>query len=204
LTRTPPHKYTDEQIQFLKDHVKGRSYEDLWKLFNQQFNLDLKFTQITGSLKRYKLTNGINARFSKGQTAHNKGKKFPGKTNKTSFKKGQTAPNYKPVGSERITAKGYTLVKVAEPSEWKHKHVVEWENVHGPIPQGHCLIFLDGNRKNLAIENLKLITKAQRARMNQNHLFTGYAEGTKAGVLLADLYAKMSQRKKELKSGGKR
>ena len=51
---------------------------------------------------------------------------------------------------------------------WRQVHILEWEKVHGPIPKGMCLTFLDGNRRNLALDNLMLISRRENRVMNMN------------------------------------
>lgn len=76
---------------------------------------------------------------------------------RTSHRGGKTR---RPVGYER-KSKGYTLVKIREEADvpqtrdnWRLKHVVEWERANGPLPEGHTILFADGNRDNFALENL--------------------------------------------------
>jgi hypothetical protein len=96
------------------------------------------------------------------------------KPNGGSFAKGQIPKNYKPIGHERICKKdGYILVKVADrnpwndnPSGWyRHKHVVLWEEKHGPVPDGSCLRFKDGNKRNVLPENLILVSRGEHLRL---------------------------------------
>lgn len=49
-------------------------------------------------------------------------------------------------------------------------HHIVWENVHGPLPAGAEIIFMDGDRDNVAIDNLRrqARTLASRARGTQN------------------------------------
>lgn len=47
-------------------------------------------------------------------------------------------------------------------------HKVLWEERHGPVPDGHRLVFIDGNQGNCTLENLELVTVAEamaRARV---------------------------------------
>jgi len=41
-----------------------------------------------------------------------------------------------------------------------------WEQLKGPIPPKHLVMFKDGNRSNCAIENLELLSMANNARRN--------------------------------------
>lgn len=50
-------------------------------------------------------------------------------------------------------------------------HRFIWEQVHGPIPPDHVVMFIDGNTLNCAIENLKLITLAENVIRNSLHQY---------------------------------
>lgn len=109
-------------------------------------------------------------RYKKGDPAWNKGK-YMRVSQATEFKKGQMPHNYKPVGSERITPDGYLERKVAEPKKWKAVHHILWEEVNGPIPPRHKVIFKDNNKKNICIDNLFLVTFEEAMRRNSIHRY---------------------------------
>lgn len=45
-----------------------------------------------------------------------------------------------------------------------------WEEVHGPIPDGHIVVFRAGaDRENIVIENLELITRGECMKRNTIH-----------------------------------
>jgi len=60
-------------------------------------------------------------------------------------------------GYER-KARGYIYVKVDE-CHWRLKHYLIWEAANGPVPEGFVLYFVDGDRYNLRLENIKPILK---------------------------------------------
>ena len=198
------HKFTEEQIKFIREIAPGRYAVEITEMVNNRFNLELKVSQIETCKRNHKIRSGIDSRFQKGMIPANKGKKgymSPEQYEKckaTMFKKGQVPQNHKPVGSERIDREGYVLVKVAEPNKWRPKHRVLWEKVNGPIPEKHRLIFADGNRQNIALDNLILVSYAQSFIMNQKNLFKNDKELTKAGVAVAKVMDKVNKRKKDL------
>ena len=49
-----------------------------------------------------------------------------------------------------------------------HRYV--WEKHHGPIPQGYYVKLADGNRRNVAIGNLRLITVEENSSKYNPHL----------------------------------
>lgn len=198
------HKFTEEQIKFIREIAPGRYAAEITEMVNNRFNLELKVSQIETCKRNHKIRSGIDSRFQKGMIPANKGKKGSmspeqyEKCKATMFKKGQVPQNHKPVGSERIDREGYVLIKVAEPNKWRPKHRVLWEKVNGPIPEKHRLIFADGNRQNITLDNLILVSYAQSFIMNQKNLFKNDQELTKAGVAVAKVLDKVNKRKKEM------
>lgn len=57
------------------------------------------------------------------------------------------------------------------PRDWKGIHILLWEEHFGPIPTGHCVCFKDNNKQNVVIDNLELITRAERMRRNSIHRY---------------------------------
>ena len=120
--------------------------------------------------------------------------------NKTSFKKGNKPKNWKPIGSERIDIDGYTLIKIADPREWALKHRIVWEQHHKKkIPRGSVIIFADGNKSNLSIENLICITREELKVLNKCKLISSIAELTKTGLNIAKIRIKLAELRKEKK-----
>lgn len=200
-----PHKYTEEEYQFLIDNVKGITLKELTQRFNKRFNTNISENAIANQKAKLGIRSGImGGQFPKGLVPWNKGKKGSmspeqyEKCKATMFKKGQVSQNHKPVGSERIDRDGYVHVKVAEPNKWRPKHRVLWEKVNGPIPKKYRLIFADGNRQNITLDNLILVSYAQSFIMNQKNLFKNDKELTKAGVTVAKVLDKVNKRKKEM------
>jgi len=192
---------TVEQDAFLRKEYRRLSRRDVTAALNKRFGLDLKISQIVSYTKNHKITSGRTGRFQPGNiplpSARPKG------PNKTSFKKGSRPTNYRPIGHERIDKKdGYILVKVAErnpwndnPSGWyRHKHVVLWEQHHGPVPEGMCVRFLDGDRLNVTLDNLVLVSRGVHARLTVMGFSDQHAEVKPALIGLARLDQAISER----------
>lgn len=106
----------------------------------------------------------------------NKGKKMPSHPNSahTQFKPGQRSgiaqKHYKPIGSERITVDGYRERKINDDlpfyKRWRLVQLIEWEAVNGPLPKGHALKCLDGNKLNCDPSNWEAIPRALLPRLN--------------------------------------
>jgi hypothetical protein len=192
------HKYTNEQIKFLKNNINGNSYKYIHKLFNRYFNMSLTEHQIIGTLKRNGLKNN-KPNFKTGHIPHNKGMKGFNIGNPTRFEKGHIPKNSKPIGTEKLDIYGYVMIKVAEPKTWKMKHTLLWEQKNGKIPPGHFIIFADRDKRNFSIENLLLVSRRELMIMNKYGLIYNNNEFTKTGKLIADIKLKIF----DLKQGGK-
>ena len=190
------HKWSEEQKKFLADNIKGIYSKELTKMFNKRFKTELKNSQITSAIKRLKLKSGLDCGFKKGQTPFNKGTKGLMKPNKTSFKKGQKAHNYRAIGTERLSKDGYIEIKFKDPNKWKGKHIIIWEKENGKVPKSHAIIFADGNNRNFNKENLILVSRKELLLMNKHGLIKNDGDLTKTGLLIAKLQTKISEKKK--------
>ncbi len=123
---------------------------------------------------------GAAFRFPKGHVPYNKGLRRPGwhagRMRETQFKKGQFSYNHDPdyyvIGALRVNTDGYIDMRVSfEPGAngWRALHRILWEDAHGPVPAKHILRFRDGDKLNVCLENLELITLAENARRNSIH-----------------------------------
>ncbi|MEG0475488.1 MAG: HNH endonuclease signature motif containing protein, partial [Carnobacterium sp.] len=186
------HKYTNEQKQFIYDHVKGITSIELTKLFNARFELDITPKKIKAFMGNHKLTNGVDASFKKGREPINKGKKgmFNVGGNKTSFKKGQQSVNTLPLGYEAVKSDGYVYIKTNMLGRdyrdmWTRRSKVVWESVNGILPTGYYLLHLDGNKTNDKINNLKAVSKAEMLIINKQKLIYDDPKLTASGVMIA-------------------
>lgn len=193
--------WTKEEKDYLNSIVKGRSYVEITHLMNQNLGRTFTVGQIKGAIKRYRLNTGRTGRFEKGHVPVNKGRKgycAPG-SEKGWYKEGHVPPNRREIGEERVDRDGYVYVKIQDGCKnknWKMKHVLAWEEVNGPVPSGHAILFLDGDKNNCDISNLKLVSRTQLVRLNQNNLIKSDPELTKTGIIIADLITKTNERSK--------
>lgn len=201
------HKYSPEEDKFILENVKGITLKELTKRFNKKFKVNVKEESIANRKRRIGAKSGIvGGRFEKGHVPANKGTKGMSKANKTSFKKGNIPANSRPIGSERISRDGYILVKVKDGclnNNWIPKHRLIYEQKYGKIPKGHKLIFADGNKQNLDIENLILLSNSEELIMNRRNLFKDHSETTKTGILIAKVIDKTNKVKRKGKKNGK-
>ena len=189
--------FTEKQEQFIRNNVKGKSSRELTAILNAHFGLNFDVSQLRAYKKNHALKSNLDLRFKKGNVPWSKGKKGTNGWVSTQFKKGNIPYNHLPVGSERVTVDGYIEVKVSEPNKWQLRQRLIWERHNGPIREGHCVVFGDSDRQNLDINNLILVSRQQLQILNNKNLIKKDANLTRTGVIIADLYLKISKRKSD-------
>ena len=206
-------KYTPEQRQFFIDFVPGHSHKEIAEEFNRRFNDDIPVRTVKSYISNNKLNTGRTGRYEKGHVPWSKGRELSperyARAAATMFKKGQSPPNKAKIGDESIDKYGYTWVKVSdfpyEPGNprknWKLKQRLIWEQAHGPIPEGMRIIFLDGDKTNLVLDNLAMVPQKVLSRLNQNHLIYDDPEVTKSGIAIAEVLTKIGELEREKNNG---
>lgn len=183
------HQWTDAQIKQLRKLYPDTPTQDLVAEFKQSVE------KIHSAAARYSIRKseeflasphcrrldgriGCKTRFKPGHVPANKGIKgwdAGGRSHETRFKKGQRGNKFVPIGSERLTPDGYLQRKVSAtgypPRDWQAVHVLLWVEHNGPIPEGSVVVFKDGDRKNIVIENLEMITRGELALRNTIHRY---------------------------------
>jgi hypothetical protein len=122
---------------------------------------------------------GLSTRFKPGHVPWTKGKKgymAGGRSAETRFRKGSRPHNTVPVGTETVDACGYLKRKVRDDAppgmsrkNWAFVHILLWEEHNGPVPAGHAVTFVNGDRTDIRIENLELIDRRDLMRRNTVH-----------------------------------
>lgn len=197
-------KYTPEIIEFIRNNVKQYTDKQIAVLINDKWALGINEESVTNAKSRYGIRTGFGrGQFVRGQQSWNKGKKLQtiGRMAETQFKKGGFSPNRLPVGTERINRDGYHEIKTQDGKQnknWELKHRLIWEKMNGPIPKKHRIVFLDGNKDNLDIGNLALMTYGQTAVMSKRNLFFKDPELTKLGSKIAEIELKTNERKRKI------
>ena len=194
--------FNDEMLTFVKENAKNIGNKDLTEKFNSHFGSNFTVEQIKRFKQRNKITSELTGYFEKGHIPFNKGLKGwnPEKCKETQFKKGHIPSNAKPIGSERIDKDGYTVVKVANKNRWQLKHRMIYEQHYGKIAPSTVVIFLDGDRQNFDISNLKAISRGELAIMCKNGMFDKNPEITNTQHNLATLMVSTNQAKRRVKN----
>lgn len=124
---------------------------------------------------------GIGTRFPKGHAPANKGLRRPGwgpgRMKATQFqhgvRQGVAVRLYKPIGTERLSKDGYRERKIHDglplQSRWRAVHLLLWEAANGPLPKGHAIAFLNGDKGDIRLDNLECITRRELMLRNTVH-----------------------------------
>jgi hypothetical protein len=196
------HCFSPSEVRFLEQKTPRRSYVEICNLFNEHFGLALPTNKIENKIKAMGLKTGRDTRFHHGNIGNPHGNADMIK--EWQFQRRNIAWNCLPLGTRKINNFGYVMVKTAKPDIWKKLHIVIWEAAHGPIPEGHVIIFADGNKSNFNIDNLLLVSRRELAIMNRKHLIFPNADATKAGLLMAKIILQTNDYKRWGKEGGRK
>ena len=125
------------------------------------------------------LGNGIKSHnagcFKPGLVSWNKGTRFiaGGRSAETHFKPGDKPHTWNPVWHERVSNEGYLQRKVTDTGvtgrDYRPVHHLVWQEAGREIPPGYALVFRDGDKRNFALDNLELVTRADLMRKNSCH-----------------------------------
>lgn len=164
-----------EECAWLRANA-GLSRAELLPAFQAAFPLgQASLAQIVAWRKREGVKTGRDGRFAKGHEPWTKGRKLPHNPNsaKTQFQKGQVSHTWRGAGHEAVDRHGYVWIIVDHPNPytgaatWRvHKHRWLWEEANGPVPEGHALKCLDGNKLNTDPSNWDAIPRAMLPRLN--------------------------------------
>lgn len=186
--RAPKTPWTTEQEVHLRARYPHEKTEQIaadldrpmYSVYNKAYALGLKKSaEYLASPDAQRLRRGDNVgaayRFPKGHVPANKGVKgvcYEG-CKPTQFKPGQKPHTWKPIGTERLSKEGYLQRKMADTGctrrDYVAVHHLIWKEAGRDIPQGHALSFKDGNKTNITLENLELVSRADLMRRNTYH-----------------------------------
>ena len=158
--------YTSEEKRFLKNFIPGHTYMETESEFKRKFGRELTRNQVKNFCQYYCIRTGINS----GRV-----------------KKGSIPLNYCPVGSEKVLKSGYILIKTGDPGIWELKHKYIWEQKYGKIPEGYVLLFADGNKQNVTLENLRIVSRKTQVVMAHEGLLSCGAEYIDIAIAIAEL-----------------
>lgn len=144
---------------------------------------------------------GKETQFKKGQEPWNKGIAFDsgGRSHETRFRPGSRPHTWHPVGYERITADGYRERKMTDTGNTRRDfvavHVLLWREHVGEVPEGHAVVFRNGDKTDIRIENLECISRAELMRRNSYH--NNYPKDVQLLIQLRGAVSRQINKRKE-------
>lgn len=153
--------FTDDMIQFIKNNIIQKKYEDLLKNFNEHFSVNITKSILKNKLQKLGLSNGRT-----------------------------------PVFTEHFDMRDGCFIKTEK--GWISKQRFLWEQYNGPLPDGYCIIFADGDRTNFTKDNLIKVNRKEHFHLNRRKLRFTNPEHTKTGLNIVKLFIKAEERQKEL------
>lgn len=174
-----PIAYSADEMAWLEEN-RAMAIGEYHRAFQEQFGRsDVSATNLHSLRKRKGWKTGRTGQFVKGIPAHNKGKKCaPGKggnhpnAQRTQFRKGNIPHNTRYLGHERVSRDGYIEISVEQPNphtgferRYVLKHRWLWEQANGPVPKGHALKCLDGNKLNTDPTNWEAVPRGILPRL---------------------------------------
>lgn len=167
--------FTPDQVTWLHQNA-GLSRPAVEAAFRAAFpGSAITAAQIISWRKNHKVRTGRTGRFEKGHEPWTKGKKIDSHPHSraTQFQRGQRSHNARPIGYESLNSDGYVLVCVDRQNPFtgarthmafKHKEL--WIAANGPIPEGHVLKCLDGDKTNCDPANWITVPQGLLPRLN--------------------------------------
>lgn len=163
-------RFSEEQLEWLKQNYPYQPIKETTNLFNAYFNDNKSEGGIVGVAKRLGLhvTKEIRAKAGSNNAPKNLG-----------------------IGSLRVQGGcKYLYIKVSNDigaENWKLLHHHVYEQHYGPIPENHVVIFLDNNKYNCSIDNLKAIPRHWIGVLNGHKLKSDNPEITKSALLWCEI-----------------
>ena len=173
---------TDEQHDFFVNACVGRTTKELSEAMYDKFGITLSTEQIRGYKTHHNIKSGIDTRFKEGEL---------GSYNEARLRD---------IGDSFVSRKdGYHYIKVGK-NKWVKKQRYLYEQAHGvKLPTRMRVIFLDGDKNNFDIDNLKAVDSRTILMAKNKNLFTSDKETTETGLLVSELILKTFDKKKCLK-----
>ena len=162
--------YSNDIYCFLFNNAKDYTIKELVKILKDKYAIDVE----NKKLAQYCIKMGIQYKYEHPNKSH---------SNKPT-----------PIGMiVRKTDGDMLKVKVGN-HKWKYLQREIYEKHYGVIlPRDRYVIFLNQNKRDFRIENLKVITRQESALMSKDDLFSTDSDITELSILNARLFNKIKE-----------
>lgn len=177
-TVSKPKIWPDDVVTFVAEAYRRMPLDQLPAAIEAEFGIVRTLNQVRALTRNRRIRSGRTGRFEPGQRPWNTDTKGVMRPNSGTFKAGrkpEEAANYLPIGTVRRSKDGYWVRKVTDDGpyparRWVGVHRLVWEEHHGPIPDGHKVIYIDGDYDNVSIDNLALVSNREHVYLNKSGL----------------------------------
>lgn len=188
---TPSNTFPQEIVSYIQGNHAGVGPKEMAGRLNRTFGTSYTFQQLKAFYANHKINSGLTGCFQKGNVPPNKGKKgmtMHPNAIRSQFKPGHRPANKLPIGTVLEKSDGYLWRKIGEGArDWRQEHVLRWEEAHGPIPAGSVITFLDGDKHNVALDNLQMISRDVNIELTRRKMRTNDRDLTKTSILVATI-----------------
>lgn len=197
-------RYSEQQIDFLKTNAFGRTREELTELFNKRFSTNKSIQNIKafcnnrgfycGNDGQYKnkhkawQTGLSGEEYKKHYTKESFERSHVGITNHRKHKIGDTVIRH---GIPHILTSTEKNTPIDKRVMSKRRYV--YEKHHGRIAKGHRVVVLDGEAKNISVDNLYCVPDKFIPILNKNHWLTDVREHTLTAIKWCELFYAMKE-----------
>lgn len=199
--------YPAGMYEFIRDNSWGVPSREMAEIVNEKFGTSFSASGMKNFRARHKIRSGVTGWYQKGHAPGTKGKTLEeichhdpeklARVRSTYFSKGHTPKNKMPIGTVLVKSDGYLWKKIGEGArEWKQVHIMLWEEANGPVPDGMRLTFKDGDRMNVDLANLALVTPAENAVLTTKKLRSEAYAKDDIGLNIAKAYTAIKEAKK--------
>ena len=165
-------KYSEKFEEEMRNLAHSMTLNELLNVANTQYNYQITNTQ----LRQYLYKRQIKYKDYNKNMKRNMGNKIP-------------------LGTERIKPDGMIQVKVA-PNKWEYKNRLIYEKHHNiKLTSDDYIIFLDQDRTNFDIKNLKRISRHESSILSNQKIFSQNPKVTETGIEVARLIIKTKEMK---------
>ena len=154
-------RWTEEELQFIRDNAKGISFKELSELHNERFPVKRTEFACQRMATRLGVVNGRDEKIKPNVPA--KYRKGIGSVITDSNGDIWVKVRDEFVGSKDKRRNGNDYLK-----NYKRLSHINWEKENPPLKDGEKLMFLDGDHSNCDVSNLVLVTDSIIADMMRN------------------------------------
>lgn len=192
LSKWTPHKYTQEQDEFLKNNSNTMSRSELTEAFNKKYETHIKENAIIQRCFLNGWKPQTDGKFHDGSVPWEKtagGREEYVKTlkggNAASFRKGNIPHNTLDIGTVKWCGH---LFRTKTDDGWKTCLRLLWEQNYGKIPKGYAVISVDGDPDTKDVEKLRIIPNRTLTVLMSNNWYGKGAEIVDTGIAWSNLH----------------